>query len=455
MPVYSSHLVDDKDQSLGRRIREHRLAKHLTLRHLADRLGVSMAKLSNIENDKGALDLAELSQLATALGVPLAALFPRSQVAHHLIRRSAEIAAEKPVMRELIGPEPGPARHHNPIRPLAEAFIGKHMEPLLVDIQPLADDQLQFVAHDHEEFLFVLRGEVEIVIKGEGELRRELLHRGDSIYFRSSLPHCTRSPGPGPAETLHVIYSIRGAIDSDDGEIGALGRRFYRRGVYEDVVREAGEKIALLRKAHGLTRSALAADVEIGVRRLARIEDGEAAPDVDLLVRLARRFRRPTEFFVSSTLETEPAYFVQRGRKIDQVPVRRRRFSARRDDIRGTNVYRSMASGFPDRGLHPYYVQIGERESDLVELDDHHGEEFVYVLDGELEFLGSNGSRDTSEILRPGDCLFVDSGVPHMLRGSSRNPFASSASQAIVVFWAPLGERYLFADDHVAEPALP
>lgn len=453
MPVYSSHLTDGKDQSLGRGIREQRLAKRYTLRQLADRLGVSMAKLSNIENDKGRLDLAELSRLATALGVPLSAIFPRSRVTHHLVRRSGEIAAERPVLRELIGPELGPARHHNPIRPLAEAFIGKHMEPLLVEIQPLADDQLQYVAHDHEEFMFVLRGDVEILIKGEGDLRRELLHRGDSIYFRSSLPHCTRSPRRGPAETLHVIYSIRGAIDSDDGELGAQGRRFYRRGVYEDVVREAGEKIALLRRAHGLTRSALAADVEIGVRRLARIEDGEAAPDVDLLVRLARRFRRPTEFFVSSTLETEPAYFVQRGRGIENVPLRRR-LSGRRESVRGSSLYRSMASGFPDRGLHPYYVQIAEGDAARTELDNHHGEEFVYVLDGELEFLSSTGSGETSEILQPGDCIFIDSGIPHMLRGSSRNPFASSASQAITVFWAPLGEHYLFAnEDRLVEPA--
>lgn len=453
MPVYSSHLVDDRDQSLGRRIREHRLARRYTLRQLAERLRVSMAKLSNIENDKGTLDLAELSQLATALSVPLSALFPRSRVSHHLIRHSDEIAAERPILRELIGPEPGPARHHNPIRPLAEPFIGKHMEPLLVDIQPLADDQLQFVAHDHEEFLFVLRGDVEILIKGEGNLRRETLHRGDSIYFRSSLPHCTRSTGSGPAETLHVIYSIRGAIDSDDGELGALGRRFYRRGVYEDVVREAGEKIALLRRAHGLTRGALAADVGIGARRLARIEEGEAAPDIDLLVRLARRFRRPTEFFVASTLETEPAYFVQRGREIDDVPVRRRRTLSRPHDGRWTNAYRSMAAGFPDRGLHPYYVRIGEQDGERVVLDNHHGEEFVYVLDGELEFFSAAGAEQTAEILRPGDCLFVDSGVPHMLRGSSRNPFASSASQAIVVFWAPLGEHYLFLDEPPARQA--
>lgn len=453
MPVYSSHLVDDKEQSLGGRIRAQRLAKRLTLRDVAERLGVSTAKLSNIENDKGSVDLAELSRIAGVLAVPLSTLFPRSRVTHHLVRRSGEIAADRPTLRELVGPEPGPAWHHNPIRPLAEAFIGKHMEPLLVDVQPLADDQLQYVAHDHEEFLFVLRGVVEILIKGAAGLRRELLQRGDSIYFRSSLPHCTRSAGPGPAESLHVIYSIRGAIDSDDGEIGALGRRFYRRGVYEDVVREAGEKVALLRRAHGLTRSALAADVGIGVRRLARIEEGQTAPDVDLLVRLARRFRRPTEFFVAATLETEPAYFVQRGRDIEGVPPRRRRVSSRRQDIVATSAYRSMASGFPDRGLHPYYVQIGENESDQVELDDHHGEEFVYVLDGELEFVGPTGRSDASEVLRPGDCLFVDSGVPHMLRASSRNPFAHSASQAIVVFWAPLGERYLFVEDHLAESA--
>ncbi len=447
MPVYGSHVVDGTEPTLGQRIRQQRLAKRVTLRQLADSLGVSMAKLSNIENDKGTIDLAELGQIAAALSVPLVTLFPRSRITHYLVRRSSEIARQSRVLRELVGPEPGPALHHNPIRSLAEPFIGKHMEPLLVDIQPLADDQLQYVAHDHEEFLFVLRGEVEILIKGDGLLRREVLQRGDSVYFRSSLPHCTRSAGSVPAETLHVIYSIRGVIDSDDGEIGALGRRFYRRGVYEDVVREAGEKVALLRRAHGLTRGALAGDVGIGVRRLAQIEEGETAPDIDLLIRLARRFRRPTEFFVASTLETEPAYFVQRARDIDDVPVQRRRSLNGRMNERAGNAYRAMASGFPNRGLHPYYVRFREHVVNSVEFDNHHGEEFVYVLDGELEFLTSGVEGETSEVLRPGDCLFVDSGIPHWLRGSSRNPFASAASEAIVVFWAPLGEHYLFAEE--------
>lgn len=51
MPVYSSDLVDYRGLGIGRRIREERQRKKLTLRQLASRIYVSEAKLSNIERD--------------------------------------------------------------------------------------------------------------------------------------------------------------------------------------------------------------------------------------------------------------------------------------------------------------------------------------------------------------------------------------------------------------------
>lgn len=115
MPVSSSHLVNYKSLGVERRIREERQRKGLTLRQVAARLGVSEAKLSNVENDKVPIDLAEVAELAAALDTPVAAFLPRSRVSHYLIRRAQEIQTESPVMRKLAGPEPGPSTHHNPV----------------------------------------------------------------------------------------------------------------------------------------------------------------------------------------------------------------------------------------------------------------------------------------------------------------------------------------------------
>jgi transcriptional regulator with XRE-family HTH domain len=440
MPVFSSHLVSNPGAEVGKRIREERALKGLTLRELSTRLEISQAKLSNIETGKVSVNLEELSQLANVLQVSVASLFPKTRLRHFYIQRAADVLASPGVTRELSGPEAGPSRHHNPVRPLADPFVGKHMEPVLAEIRPLADRDIHFISHDHEEFVFVLRGELETLLKTNDGIAKETLRPGDAMYFRSNLPHCHRSANGEPAETLNVIYSLRG-IDPHDSELGSPGRRYYRRGVYADASREASEKISLLRRTHGVTLAELASELNIGVRQLANVESGEKAPDVDLLLQVARRFRRPIEYFFATSLDIQP-YFIQRGADLAQVPSQHRRIKT--DDPNAQqNVFRPLASGFTDRGMHPYYVQVTAGSAQTRATHEHHGQEFIYVLNGEIELVTLDG-EETAEILRPGDALFLESSVPHLLRGHSRNPYASTYADLIDVFWSPLGEQYLF-----------
>lgn len=456
MPVFSSHLVDYKGLEVGKRIREDRRRQGLTLREVAERMGLSEATLSNIETDKVPVDLTELGRIADALNVPVGTFLPRSRMSHYLIKRANEIAAEPFVFRKLVGPEPGPSANHNAVRPFADLFVGKQIEPLLVEIRPLSDHDLHFIAHDHEEFMFVLRGEIETRLKTNEGLVVERLSPGDSVYFRSNLPHCHRAVDR-TAETINVIYSLRGSIDPDDGEIGSFGQRFYRRGIYADATREAGEKIGLLRRAHGITVAELAGEIEIGVRLLTHIERGDRTPNLDMLLRLARRFRRPIEYFFATTLESQPFHFVQRANQIKELGGLHRKREQDKGIVRRNDsaVFRPLALGFMERGLHPYYVQFSAADPDTV-LRQHHGQEFVYVLEGELEVVTGIESAQV-ELLHPGDSIFLDCSVPHLFRDHSRNPFASAGAEVLAVFWSPLGVEYLFEepppDEGVADRA--
>ncbi|MBI2835479.1 MAG: helix-turn-helix domain-containing protein [Acidobacteria bacterium] len=442
MPVYTSHLVDFHGLQIESRIRQERQRKGLSLRDMAARTQISAARLSNIETGKKVPDVEEVTQIAAALEVPIVALVPPSVQHHYLIKRAKHLSDEPPIARRLMGPEPGPERHHNSVWPLADAFVGKQMEPVLAHIQPLPDDVLHYISHDHEEFMFVLRGEVESFLQTNDGLKTERLRPGDCVYFRSYLPHCHRSATASPAETLNVIYSLRGGIDLDSDELGASPHHFYRRGVYGNVLKEVAEKIALLRRARGLTVAELAQMVGLKPRQLAHIERGETTPDLALLHRLSVKFRRPLEYFFATTLESQPSYFVQRGDKVSELPTRERRTDGERSDA--TNVFRALASGFPGRGVHPYYVQIRTREPALLRPEEHPGQEFIYVLDGEIELVTYVGDEQVTEILRPGDALFLESSAPHLLRGHSRNPYADTSAEIIDVFWVPLGEDYLF-----------
>jgi transcriptional regulator with XRE-family HTH domain len=442
MPVFSSHLVDYKGLGVGDRLREIRQSKNETLRTVAARAGISEAKLSNLETGKLSLDLAELGRLAAALDVSLQVLFPTERLYHFYVSRGEALTHIPPITRELIGSGDGRSTHHNRVWALAEPFVGKRLEPLKVQIMPLADKELHFIQHDHEEFMFVLQGQVETAIKVGADIAVERLSPGDCIYFRSSLPHCHRSLGDEPAQTLNVIYSLRGSIDPSEDELNGSGHRYYRRGVYEDACREAAEKIGLLRTARGLTLADLARQVGIGVRLLADIESGKRPPDIALLLRLARQFRRPVEYFVSTTLEGEPGYFVQRGSELERVPIHYRKPEADREHA---SIFRPLAIGFPDRGLHPYYVRMRVNSDDTMAPHDHLGQEFIYVLAGEVELVTHGHEAEPhAQVLRPGDSVFLESSVPHRLRGQSKNPYAETSAEMIIVFWHPLGADHLF-----------
>jgi mannose-6-phosphate isomerase-like protein (cupin superfamily) len=68
------------------------------------------------------------------------------------------------------------------------------MEPHLFRIAPQAGSGESYM-HEGEEFLYVLRGELQIALHDE----QYRLRRGDSFYFESATPH--RWSNPGQTET--------------------------------------------------------------------------------------------------------------------------------------------------------------------------------------------------------------------------------------------------------------
>ena len=64
------------------------------------------------------------------------------------------------------------------------------MEPHLFTIAPGAGSGDSY-AHEGEEFIFVLRGTLDISLEGE----EYVLQAGDSFYFESNTPHTWRNSG--------------------------------------------------------------------------------------------------------------------------------------------------------------------------------------------------------------------------------------------------------------------
>jgi transcriptional regulator with XRE-family HTH domain len=429
---------------LGERIRELRQQQGVTLRALAERVKTSPARLSQIENDRLHLDLDEVQVLTRALEIPLEALLPAEQTLPYQIVRDRESRASR-MRPTLLGDSNGdPVALPHGFWPLADLFVGRHLEPVLARIEPTDGRSLQFCYHDEEEFAFALRGRIEFRIKTPDGERREELERGDCLYFRADLPHAFRSLDDTAAESLHVICSSSPSIA---GRINQAGYRAIAHDGQESsaaVQQRGGDRLRLLREQYGwsIERAALAAGLPAKI--IMRIERGDRAMPLDALLKLARAFGKPLRELIGLTATREPYYVVQRSREIPSIPSRRRRTPVERPSAPASKTCQPLVAAFPAKQMYPCFLRLLNVGLETLTLHEHHGQEFLYVLEGELELTTFCGPQEVHEVLRAGDSCYIDSTAPHLFRSWTRNPYSETSAEVLDVFWCPLGERYLF-----------
>lgn len=162
----------------------------MTLENLSSKCGYSKALISRIENNSVSPSIASLTKISETLDLKLYDIFANVDVDEPTILKNEE--RQKFSIRD--------GRFE--IEFLTAGQPGKMMQPLLVSLESGADSGKGADPHNGEEFLLVLEGKAEILV-GEN---RYVLKRGDSIYFKSSIPHRYRSLGKGKTVSLAVTY---------------------------------------------------------------------------------------------------------------------------------------------------------------------------------------------------------------------------------------------------------
>ena len=177
-----------------------------------------------------------------------------------------------------------------------------------------------------------------------------------------------------------------------------------------------GEDIKRLRKGACMTLEQLAERTGLDPTDLRRIEEDLISPSLGVLVRISDGLGiRLGRFF-----DRGPRKFFSLFRRGDE-PV-----STRFATKSGTDFgyeYHSLGSEKRKRFMEPFLITIDpptttkERVVELEELATHSGEEFLYVLEGEIEVQ----LQEEHFNLGPGDSLYYDATVPHRVvhRGES------------------------------------
>lgn len=180
-------MMERLEESVGRRIRSLREAQDLSLRALAARSGLSINAISRIERGQSSPTVGSLQNLASALGVPIPALFDGGGApAVVLVRRDQRMRSEGSGVV---------------LESLASGLPGQHLDPYLMTLEPGANSFSKPVSHRGEEFLHCLQGNVACRVADESHS----LTPGDSFLFQANQPHLYRNEGQGFATVLLML----------------------------------------------------------------------------------------------------------------------------------------------------------------------------------------------------------------------------------------------------------
>ena len=158
----------------GVRLRQLRLSRHLPLAEVASAAGISVGFLSAIERSQMSASVGTLRKLARYYKLNILDFFDPAQANPYRVR---------PEERKRLHAGPG-------VEMELLAWGNTVMEPHLFTIAPGAGSGESY-SHEGEEFLFVLRGALDITLEGQPHR----LRAGDSFYFESNTPHTWRNSG--------------------------------------------------------------------------------------------------------------------------------------------------------------------------------------------------------------------------------------------------------------------
>jgi transcriptional regulator with XRE-family HTH domain len=175
-----------KTQPFGKRVMKLRREKKLSLVDLANETGLSKDFISKMEKGEIIPPVAVILQVSKALGIDSSLLLKEEKEDEKKKDRDYQKRTEDYAYTNLT-PE---ARE-------------KHLKAFRIFIDPKSAHKGVSYQHLGEEFVYVLKGKVEVMV-GEN---RNVLGPHDSLHFNSNIVHKLRNLSAKKAELVVVLYT--------------------------------------------------------------------------------------------------------------------------------------------------------------------------------------------------------------------------------------------------------
>lgn len=170
-----------------------------------------------------------------------------------------------------------------------------------------------------------------------------------------------------------------------------------------------GKKIRELRKKGGLVLQDLSDRTGLSKPLLSQIEKEAVSPPIATLLKISKAFNTNISFFFQNDGPEEKVVIVRK----DESKVIDSRYFGKEE---GGYYYEALAFKKPKKYMEPFLVEFKRKRADQLSYFSHDGEEFIYLLEGTLEFR----TESQQYILQPGDSLYFESSIPHAYRALER-----------------------------------
>ena len=169
-------------------MKQLRQLRKISFEQLANRTRFSQRYLKEIEEGKVIPPVAAVIQISKALSIDSGS-FLSAEEQEALVKRRRESFFKRTQ-----------AYSYKTLTPDAET---KHMKAFLVTIDPKQDHKMVEYRHEGEEFIYVLKGQVEVIV-GEN---KNLLKKNETLHFDSNIAHKLRNLSDDKAKLLVVLYT--------------------------------------------------------------------------------------------------------------------------------------------------------------------------------------------------------------------------------------------------------
>ena len=169
---------------IGKRLKELRLQNDLTLEELASRSELTKGFLSQLERDLTSPNITALENILEALGTNLADFFQSSKEEQNVFHTQDFFVDEQD------------ERTIEWIIPNAQK---NEMEPILLTLKPGCQSQ-EMKAHSGEEFGYVLKGQIQLVIGN----KKYKVRSKETFYISGKQSHYLINSGSMEAKILWV-----------------------------------------------------------------------------------------------------------------------------------------------------------------------------------------------------------------------------------------------------------